>query len=201
VSTEDQTTANQLEQLREMAARRGWTVVTEHVVTGSAWTGKHRATLDDALRGARLGEFDVLLVWSLDRISREGVEATLGILRKFRQHGVPVISRQEPWTDTADPHLAELLSSIFAWMAGAASGSGPGSRARRLPANTSVARKVRRISSRVVALATSPGGSTSGRRAPRSRSAPSSPGCGGLAIDARRGSRHTRIPPWRSEGV
>jgi DNA invertase Pin-like site-specific DNA recombinase len=100
VSTEDQTTANQLEQLREMAARRGWTVVTEHVVTGSAWTGKHRATLDDALRGARLGEFDVLLVWSLDRISREGVEATLGILRKFRQHGVPVISRQEPWTDS-----------------------------------------------------------------------------------------------------
>jgi putative DNA-invertase from lambdoid prophage Rac len=121
VSTEDQTTANQLEQLREMAARRGWTVVTEHVVTGSAWTGKHRATLDDALRGARLGEFDVLLVWSLDRISREGVEATLGILRKFRQHGVPVISRQEPWTDTADPHLAELLSSIFAWMARAES--------------------------------------------------------------------------------
>src|SRR5690348_11365482 len=110
VSTDDQTTANQLVQLREWAARRGWQIVVEYAITGSAWTGKHRTQLDDAIRAARLGEFDVLLCWSLDRLSREGVEATLSILRKFRQRGVPVISLQEPWTDTADPHLAELLS-------------------------------------------------------------------------------------------
>lgn len=121
VSTDDQTTANQLDQLRQWAARRGYDVAIEYVVTGSAWTGKHRTQLDDALRAARLGQFDVMLVWSLDRLSREGVEATLGILRRFRQHGCAVISLQEPWTDTADPHLAELLSSIFAWMARAES--------------------------------------------------------------------------------
>jgi DNA invertase Pin-like site-specific DNA recombinase len=121
VSTDEQTTDNQLTQLRQMAERRGWTVVTEYVLTESAWNGKHRATLNRAMQSARLGEYDVLLVWALDRLSREGVEATLGILRRFRQHGVPVVSLQEPWTDTGDPHLAELLSSIFAWMAHAES--------------------------------------------------------------------------------
>ena len=77
--------------------------------------------LNRAMQAARLGEYDVLLVWALDRLSREGVEATLRILRRFRQHGVPIVSLQEPWTDTGDPHLAELLSSIFAWMAHAES--------------------------------------------------------------------------------
>ena len=121
VSTDEQTTDNQLTMLRKMAERRGWTIVTEYVLIESAWNGKHRAQLAEAMQAARLGEYDVLLVWALDRLSREGVEPTLALLRKFRQHGVSVISLQEPWTDTGDPHLAELLSSIFAWMAHAES--------------------------------------------------------------------------------
>jgi Resolvase, N terminal domain len=79
------------------------------------------AQLAEAMQAARLGEYDVLLVWALDRLSHEGVESTLAQLRKFRQHGVSVISLQEPWTDTGDPHLSELLSSIFAWTAHAES--------------------------------------------------------------------------------
>jgi DNA invertase Pin-like site-specific DNA recombinase len=46
--------------------------------------------LEEALRDARLGKFDVLLVWALDRLSREGVEATLNLLRRFREAGAPV---------------------------------------------------------------------------------------------------------------
>jgi len=117
VSTDEQTTDNQLTELRQMAARRGWTVVTEYVVGGGGGGGKHRAELNQAMQSARLGEYDVLLVWALDRLSREGVEATLGILRRFRQHSVPVVSLQESWTETGDPHFAELLSSLYAWMA------------------------------------------------------------------------------------
>ena len=32
-----------------------------------------------------------------------------------------VVSLQEAWTETGDPHFAELLSSLYAWMAHAES--------------------------------------------------------------------------------
>ena len=51
------------------------------------------------------------------RLTREGVELTLGLLRRFRQSGVVVRSHQESWTETSDPRMAELLGSIYAWMA------------------------------------------------------------------------------------
>lgn len=118
VSTDDQQTGNQLPELRQWAARRDLQVVAEYVVDGaSAWKGEHREQLAAALADARLGKYDVLLVWALDRLDREGVESTLGLLRRFHEAGAPVWSLREPWTETADPRLAELLGAIYAWMA------------------------------------------------------------------------------------
>ena len=122
VSTDDQDASNQLAELRQWAGRRGLEVVTEYALDGaSAWKGEHREQLAQALADARTGQYDVLLVWALDRLSREGVEATLGLLRRFHAAGAPVWSLREPWTETADPAMAELLTSIYAWMARAES--------------------------------------------------------------------------------
>jgi len=118
VSTTDQTTENQLQQLREWASRRGLEIVNEYVLDGeSAWTGKHKPHLDAALNDARLGKFTVLLVWALDRLSREGVESTLATMRQFRERGVQVLSLQEPWTEQAAGPAGELLTSIMSWVA------------------------------------------------------------------------------------
>jgi DNA invertase Pin-like site-specific DNA recombinase len=54
---------------------------------------------------------------ALGRLSREGVEATLGLLRRFREHGAMVWSLRGSWTETSDPRMAELLGSLDAWMA------------------------------------------------------------------------------------
>ena len=117
VSTSEQETDNQVAKLREWATNRGFEVTIEYVLEESAFNGKHRARLTQALNDARLGRYEVLLVWALDRLTREGVEATLALLRRFRQCGVAVWSRQESWTETSDPRMAELLGSIYAWMA------------------------------------------------------------------------------------
>jgi len=117
VSTSDQENDNQLAKLREWAANRGFKVTVEYVLQESAYTGNQRPQLNQALDGARLGRYEVLLVWALDRLTREGVEATLALLRRFRQSGVAVWSHQESWTETSDPRMAELLGSIYAWMA------------------------------------------------------------------------------------
>ena len=117
VSTHDQETENQLRELREWAQRRGFKVVKIYQTEASASKGHHKPLLDEALQDARLGKYEVLLCWALDRLSGEGVEATLGLLRRFHGYGVPVWSLQEAWTETADPRMAELLGSIYAWMA------------------------------------------------------------------------------------
>jgi DNA invertase Pin-like site-specific DNA recombinase len=117
VSTGEQETGNQLHALRTWAKNRGLTIGPEWEVEESAFTGEHRGKLSEALNAARLGEFDVLLVWSLDRLSREGVEATLALLRQFHERGVAVWSHEESFTETSDPHMRELLASIYGWMA------------------------------------------------------------------------------------
>src|SRR5216683_6575976 len=116
VSTREQETENQLAKLREWAQQRGWPVEVEYVLQESAFNGKHRAQLAQALQDARVGRYQVLLVWALDRLSREGIEAMLSTMRQFRERGVRVLSLQESWTD-GPPEMQELLTSFFAWIA------------------------------------------------------------------------------------
>jgi DNA invertase Pin-like site-specific DNA recombinase len=70
------------------------------------------------LEGAHLGNYDVVLIWALDRLSRKGPEDTLAVLRQFYERGCDVWSYQEPWLETSTPGVRELLVSIFGWLAG-----------------------------------------------------------------------------------
>jgi len=65
---------NQLPQLRQYAASQSWTSV-EFV---DYETGKHaqREQLQNLFAAAARREFDVVLVWALDRFTREGVSET-----------------------------------------------------------------------------------------------------------------------------
>jgi DNA invertase Pin-like site-specific DNA recombinase len=94
VSKTEQETANQLDELAAVAQRNGFEVTRGYVfeVTASNGSARHREMLGQALADARLGRFEVMLVW--DRVSREGVEATLAILRRFAGHGTAVVVTQ-----------------------------------------------------------------------------------------------------------
>lgn len=113
VSTDEQDVTNQL---LELAQHREYEVVKTYSLTGSAWKGEHTATLKQALRDAHRGEFQVLVVWAIDRLSREGIEATFRAVRQFREAGVTIISRQEEWL-AGDERSQELLLSVAAWIA------------------------------------------------------------------------------------
>lgn len=107
---------NQLPDLQAWAAWRGWEVSKVYEVQESAWKGAHLKALSEVYADARLGKFDILLVWSLDRVSREGVAATLEIIERLGRTGVKVLSLQESWTEVEGP-MQELLLSIVAWVA------------------------------------------------------------------------------------
>lgn len=116
VSTGDQTTENQSKQLIEWAERRGWSVVLNYQVEGTAWKTHSDQMLNQALVDARAGKYRYLLVWSLDRLSRQGSLETLQILDRFRQLGVDVISLQESWTEMGGS-VRDLLAGIMGWIA------------------------------------------------------------------------------------
>ncbi len=61
------------------------------------------------------GKFQVLLVWALDRLSREGPLATLEIVHRLGGCGVQVWSYQEPWIE-AGGELLDLLLAIAGWV-------------------------------------------------------------------------------------
>lgn len=113
VSTEDQEAANQLHALAE---RRDLEVVKTYNLTASAWKGEHRDTFRQCLLDAHHGHFRVLVVWAIDRLSREGVEETFRAVRQLREAGATVISLQEPWL-TASPEVQDLMLAVAAWMA------------------------------------------------------------------------------------
>ena len=57
-----------------------------------------------------------VLVWALDRLSREGALAIWSLVQKLSACGVKVLSYQESWTE-APGELAEFLYALTGWVA------------------------------------------------------------------------------------
>jgi DNA invertase Pin-like site-specific DNA recombinase len=76
VSTDEQTTENQLIELRAAASRLGWTVVAEFIDSGisGAKGRKDRPQLDAMLKGVARKDFDVVASWSVDRLGRSLID-------------------------------------------------------------------------------------------------------------------------------
>ena len=93
---------NQLPDLQTWASHRNLEIVQVYEPQESAWRGAHQKMLGQVYQDARQGKFSVLLVWALDRLSREGPLATLEIVHRLGQAGVQVWSYQEPWTEAGE---------------------------------------------------------------------------------------------------
>ncbi|MFC2071201.1 recombinase family protein [Chloroflexota bacterium] len=116
VSTSEQTTINQSAVLTDWAEKRGFNVVLVYEKAESAWKAGHQRELSNLLADARKGEFHAVLVWALDRLSREDALAILSLVQRLSTCGVKVLSYQESWTE-APGELAELLCALTGWVA------------------------------------------------------------------------------------
>src|SRR5271168_3150014 len=101
VSTKDgrQDTDNQLRPLREFAKSQDWIIVHEYVDRASGKRGD-REQFQRMFTAASRREFDVLLFWSLDRLSREGTVETLNHLQRLTGYGVNYRSFTEQYLDS-----------------------------------------------------------------------------------------------------
>lgn len=117
VSTEEQTTDNQLRQLREYADRQGWNIIEEiQDVASGGKSAEERQGLKKVFMMARQRKFDVLLFWSLDRFSREGSRKTLEYLTKLDDYRVKWHSYTEEYISSLGI-FADAIISLMACLA------------------------------------------------------------------------------------
>jgi DNA invertase Pin-like site-specific DNA recombinase len=101
ISTDDkgQDPLNQLLDLREFASRQGWAVVREYTDEATAKNGE-RTGFQQMWADMAKHRFDLLLFWSLDRLTREGTYKTLTYLRRLSDAGVKFKSYTEQYIDS-----------------------------------------------------------------------------------------------------
>jgi len=115
VSTSEQDNENQLDQLRRFAKSQGWSVKREYVDVATGKTGD-REQFKALFKAASRREFELVLFWSLDRFSREGVLATLTHLQNLTHYGVGYRSFTEQYLDSCGM-FREAVISILAVIA------------------------------------------------------------------------------------
>ena len=112
-STTEQDYSRQIEELRRIAASKGWTITGEFgsYVSG----GANDSDLNEIRSLASRRKIDALMVWELSRLSRKGPLAILGLLAQLEKEGVMVYSYSETWLNVEGP-ARELLIAIFGWV-------------------------------------------------------------------------------------
>jgi DNA invertase Pin-like site-specific DNA recombinase len=113
VSTKDrgQDTENQLVQLREFAGKQNWQIVAEYVDHASG-SRSDREQFQQMFADASRRKFDLVLFWSLDRLSREGVLETLQHLQRLTGYGVGWRSYTEQFLDSVGPFRDAVLAIL-----------------------------------------------------------------------------------------
>ena len=117
VSTTDQTTENQILQLKEYAEKQNWDVINikTDVCSGSK-SADERTGLKEVFDLARRRKFDILLFWSLDRLSREGTRKTLEYLSHLDNYKVKWHSYSEEYISSLGI-FADAIISLMACLA------------------------------------------------------------------------------------
>ena len=112
VSTANQTADNQLHELERVAALREWKVVKvfrDDGISGSKGRDE-RPALDQLLKAATRREFDLLAVWSIDRLGRS-LQHLVTTVNDLHAQGVQLYFHQQA-IDTTTPS-GKLMFGVF----------------------------------------------------------------------------------------
>jgi DNA invertase Pin-like site-specific DNA recombinase len=104
----------QARELREFAARRGWTVEAEFSDSGISGAKESRPALDRMLQAAKRRKFDGILIWKLDRIGRS-LKHLVNLLGELESVGCALVSFSDNM-DLSTPQ-GKLMFGIIGAMA------------------------------------------------------------------------------------
>jgi DNA invertase Pin-like site-specific DNA recombinase len=114
VSTDKQAADMQLSELRSYVKRSKWGIYKEFIDHGYSGSTTNRPAFAGMMVAAQKKEFDILLVWKLDRLSRS-LKDLITTLDELRAFGIDFISYDNQM-DTSTPS-GKLLFSLIGAMA------------------------------------------------------------------------------------
>ena len=106
---------NQLQPLRKYAEAMGWEISKEFIDKCSGGTS-NRPQFQAMLGEVKQRHVDIILIWALDRFSREGITNTLAYIKTLKDYRTGLVSLQETWLNTKDG-ISELIIGLMSWFA------------------------------------------------------------------------------------
>ena len=112
VSTSTQTVENQFLELRAVAHRNGWNIAAELSDSGiSGSKGRdQRPAFDELLKRSTRREFDVVMVWAIDRLGRS-IQHLVSFMNDMQSVGIDLYIHQQA-IDTTTPS-GRMIFGIF----------------------------------------------------------------------------------------
>ena len=116
VSTSSQTCENQFQELRAVAQKNNWTVVSEFSDSGisGAKGREQRPQFDELLKKATQRKFDLIMVWSIDRIGRS-IQHLVSFMTEIQSMGVDLYVHQQSLDTTTS--AGRMIFGIFSSLA------------------------------------------------------------------------------------
>lgn len=101
VSTDKQKVDMQLAELRQFASRSGWTIAQEFIDQNYTGGNTNRPAFLSMMQAAKKRQFEILLVWKLDRLSRS-LKDLINTLYELGTYGIDFVSYDNN-LDTSTP--------------------------------------------------------------------------------------------------
>lgn len=117
VSSKEQSIENQMPEIQEFCKAREFEIAAVYHENESAWHQGHQVDLERCKLAAQRREFTILVLWSLDRLSRGGPEAMFPLFSYFRAYGVKILTVKEQWLEQIDANMTPIFLSWLSWVA------------------------------------------------------------------------------------
>jgi DNA invertase Pin-like site-specific DNA recombinase len=104
----------QLSSLREYSNVMNYDIVEEYIDRMSG-ANPARPRFREMMRDAMLRRFQGILVWKLDRFSREGIISTMSYIKQLKERGIWLKSMTETWLDTSQEGMTDVILAIMSW--------------------------------------------------------------------------------------
>lgn len=107
---------NQLQPMKKFCEAMNWEVRDVFIDRASGGSA-NRPEFQRMLSQVKQKYYDLILVWALDRFSREGMTNTLAYIKILRHYKTGLKSIQESWLDTTQEGVSDLLLAFMSWVA------------------------------------------------------------------------------------